>query len=441
MRIHKVRGGRLALAAGLIVVACVANAAFDFNGWSWRSTIETGNASGFVRLDVTPEVFDRSQPSLNDLRVLDATNNLVPFVIRWDRTPQQEKREPRPVKMLNPTYESGKFSRVTLDFGSPVEKSQVRVGLSGNNYRRAASLEGSTDSLNWEKIPDEFWLFDVSLPDKSYRFDTLNFPTNNFRYMRLTVSNMPDDPRRITIDSADASFTVQTSSTLTPLAAKLIGARQDEKTHESIFEFDLGYRNLPVAAVGFEFADPWFHRGYDLLGRNSTTESVSIRGESETRSREQETPWEGVRSGILYKIVDKDRTSESTRVTDISASYRYLQLRVQNGDNPQLKLNAGTAYLANVALVFDCRTGQAPYLIGGNPGCNAPDYDLANALPNLDAKRKPTVKLGPFEALKQVQVLEPWTERHGNLIWVALIVAAAGMIGMILKNLRQTPSE
>ena len=55
-------------------------------------------------------------------------------------------------------------------------------------------------------MAENLWFFDVRLQGRKFTLDTLTFPRNNFRYLRLTVYNMTDDPRRITIESAKAAF-------------------------------------------------------------------------------------------------------------------------------------------------------------------------------------------------------------------------------------------
>ncbi|MBX7245631.1 MAG: DUF3999 domain-containing protein [Candidatus Sumerlaeaceae bacterium] len=425
----------------LLLAVSVPAAAFDLNGWTWKRPIENQGATGYVGLNITPDVFDQSQPSLNDLRILDKNGGLVPFIINWERTASREKREARSLQMINATFEAGKFSRVTLDFGESVQKSQLQVSLSGDNYRRAALIEGSTDTLAWESIAEKQWLFDVSLPDRRYKFDTLNFPVNNFRYLRLTVENMPDDPRRITIENVSAQFVVTTPGRLEPIEAKLTATHVDSFRGDSIYEFDLGYRNLPVAAVEFGVENPWFHRAYDLSGRNSTTETLSVRAESGTQQRERESPWQGIRGGVLYRIGDPEKVKESVKIGGLDAPYRYLQLRIHNGDDRALKLTTATAFLGSAQLAFDYETGEEYTLAGGNSSAGAPSFDLATAKPKLQAGVGPRVTLGAIQWLNDSQPQAPWTERNAGILWTGLIVAAGAMLFLVLKNLKQTGSQ
>ena len=62
-----------------LTVAATAQAGFDSSGWYWQRSMDVQSLSGFVSLSIPPEVFDESQPSLNDLRVVDENNVLAHY--------------------------------------------------------------------------------------------------------------------------------------------------------------------------------------------------------------------------------------------------------------------------------------------------------------------------------------------------------------------------
>lgn len=431
---------RTAAGLALFLTVCMAYADFDAKGWTWRRPLETGNTSGFVALPVSPEIFDQSQPSLDDLRVVDASGHLVPHVVSWGKTSDSEREEWRPVKLLNPTYQPNQYSRVTLDFGAPVEKNRLRIRAAGQNFRRAAIVEGSTDSQKWEMVAEGLWLFDVSLPGKEFRVDTLHFPANNFRYLRVTLNNMPDDPRRVDIASAEGSFVQRIEEkALAAAPVALTAAQLDEKGHESIWEFDTGYRNLPLWEASFQFGDPFFHRGFEIRGRNSLKHVLRQQTETGPVDKEIETPWQGGAGGVLFRIKEKDKTSEQSGVRGVPLPYRYLQLRVFNQDNPPLHLTTCTLMRRTATVIFQAAAGRSLTLLGGNPNCGAASYDIAASIRTLEGGQLPRVSAGRPVAVTAETALAPWSERNARLIWAALIAGVAAMLFVVLRNLKQLP--
>ena len=433
---------RLLAIIGLVGIATSAEAAIDLTGWSWQRSINSGTSSGFVRLAIPPEVFHEGQTTLHDLRVIDESKRLVPHVIHWGRVQETQLLEWQPARLINATFVPGKYATVAVDFGEMTEKNQITVSLSGQNYRRRALLEGSNDGQAWEVVAEDVWLFDVSLPGQNFKADTLRFPTNNFRYLRLTVYHMTDDPRRISIETVKSAFQrTEMEKELVPVPVKHTAVSHDEKNDKTILEFDLGFRNLPLANLQFEITTPYFYRGYELFGRNESKEKVPRKTETRWDTIEQDVPWRSVHRGVLYRIQHKQKISESLKVEGVSAPYRYLQLRIFNGDNPSLKLGGVSLYRRETSLVFQVQPGQGYTLIGGNPKAREASYDLAKSIQGIDEFMLPLVSLGPPTAIQHKEPIPPWTERHSTLLWIILILAVSMMLMLILRNLKKLPSS
>ena len=426
----------------LLVVATSAEAAFDLTGWRWQRPIDAQKLSGFVRLTMTPDIFDESQAGLGDLRVMDEGNKLVPHVIHWGRVEETQQPEWQPARLLNPTFLPGKYARAIVDFGEKVEKNSVTVSLPGQNYRRRALLEGSDDSTVWDVVAEEVWFFDVSLQGHNFKIDTVKFPTNNFRYLRLTVYNMPDDPRRITIDGVKCALRrTGTEKEWVPVPVKRTTLSHDENKHHTVFDLDLGYRNLPVVSLEFEITTPFFNRGCELLGRNESKERVPQKTETKWDTVEQEVPWKSLHRGVLYRMHHKNKTIESLKMEGLHAPYRHLQLRIFNEDNPPLKLEGVSVYRRDGSLVFQVEPGQRYTLIGGNPKAMGARYDLSKAIQGIDGFTLPAVGAGSPAAIAHKEQLPPWSERHGTFIWIVLVLAVAAMVFFIVKNLKKLPAS
>jgi len=427
----------------LLLTSTAAIAAFDQSGWRWQRTITAGDASGFVRLPVMPEILDQSQATLNDLRVLDSENNLVPHVVHWGRVRETRHLAWLPARLLNQTFVPSKYAKVTVDFQEMAEKNRIKVDLSEANYRRRILVEGSNDNVSWEVVAEDLWLFDVNMQGHNFNLDTVQFPRNNFRYLRLTAYNMADDPRRITIESARGAFYRTESKTeLVEVPVKNLQISHDDKKRQSIFEMDLGFRNLPIVMMTCEIDTPYFYRGYELLGRNQVTQEVQRKTESGWQAVERNVPWKTVRKGVLYRTRYKQKTSASLNLEGLHAPYRYLQLRVFNGDNPPVQLKRAKLFRRDTSLVFQAKARQTYTLIGGNAKVRPPDYDLAESVRGVDEFSLPVVQPGPSQLLEAPEEkVVPFSERHAGLILMSLIVAVGVLLVFIIKNLKSLPGK
>src|SRR5512133_1535666 len=94
-----------------------------------------------VRLD--REVYEGARADLGDLRILDDTGALAPFVL--DRG--QRRCDPAPPRPLirNRGWRGDRALSAVLDFGRRTRKPRLQLELSGDNFRRRVAVEGSDD--------------------------------------------------------------------------------------------------------------------------------------------------------------------------------------------------------------------------------------------------------------------------------------------------------
>jgi len=421
-----------------LLLSC-AFAAFETKDWAWVSSIEPdGVAPGFVRLHLPPWVFDSSEPDLGDLRILDGEGNLVPHLVHRGRDRSEERMEWSDVRIINTSFESGKSVRAVLDFGGNTEKNRLKIETTGENFRRRVLLEGGANSVSWERIADDLYIFDIMQEDRHIRTDVLRFPANNFRYLRITVSLMPDDPARIEILSVKAALGKILKEEWTEQPMGKAEVSRDEKNRETILEWDMGFRNTPLAAVKLGVQDPHFYRGYALEGRNSIKSQIRRRTETGWDQTEKDTPWTPVREGVLYRILDGQKTSESLEIENIPAAFRYFRIRIFDRDNPPLALKPDQAsvFCRNVSLIFKWEKDVRYRLICGNPAAAAPHFDLAQSVADLAEKELPLVHALEASPISHAPVPVPWTERYKILIWVVMIVAVGTVAALLVSSLR-----
>jgi hypothetical protein len=410
-------------------------------GGAARSGTVGKGSLGFVQAPLPPAVLDESQPSFADLRVLGPDGQAVPHLVRFPSRAGGQALAWKPVTLVNPVYQPGEYARATLDFGQATLKNQIKIAVSGTNFRRRAMVEGSTDGAAWDRLADDLYLFAIDLPDhKEIRVDTLHLPSNDFRYLRLTVYQMADDRERIEIESAATAFIEPRKATRTELPHPPATVSRDDEKHETRVEVDLGFRHLSLDGMRFDIRDAHFYRGYVLEGRDSLTETVATSTETGPVEKERETPWLRLRDGVLYRIVNGAQTSESLEMSDMRFPARYLRLRILDQDNAPLDVapDGVVVWWRQPSLVFEPPVAGACVLRWGNPNAHAPQYDLAEAHPDLAITELPVVTLGEPRLLAPPPPppQAPWSERHRGIMLGLLAVVAAGLAVFAARSLR-----
>jgi len=259
-------------------------------------------------------------------------------------------------------------------------------------------------------------------------------PFNDFQFLRLTVFNMPDDPRKISIESVrTSSKSIGRPPRGVPAPVKITAKTDDEQKQQTVYDLDMAHRNLPVSNLSFDIADDHFYRGYELVGRNMAKIKVKRRTETGWDTHERDVAWSTIRKGFLYRIREGTKTTESTQIEDLNATYRYLRLTVFNHDDKPLDIQNITAERRETSLLFENKPEENYTLLVGHSEARWPNFDLEHST-SLSALK--TISHGPLTQIEHEEVLPPWTERNALVIWLVLILAVAGMVFMLTKHMR-----
>jgi hypothetical protein len=334
-----------------------------------------------------------------------------------------------------------KYSRIVADFGRTQEKNAIQVHTSGTNFRRRVEVEGSNDSVRWERLEGLFLLFDVTMQERRHRRSIVSLPLNNFRFLRLTVYNMPADSEPIVIEAVRcATRKVVTEKDLISAPTKSVSISQDKVGKETVIHIDVGLKNLPIDRIRVRIEDPYFHRGFLILGGNSREkDGESRKGGFQTKADRQAQPMRYLYSGVFFRIREGETSSESLVLDRMPMPYRYLEVRIYNGDNPPLTIAGVDLWRGAADLIFEAKDGRSYALLGGNETVRPPDYDLASSIKDLHKESLPVAGIG--KATKGPGEKAPWTERHGTLILIVLIALAASIAYLILRSMRSLPKE
>ena len=416
-----------------------AQSVFDTKGWTWqRPVTSTYEEQTYLSLTLDWAVVDESRSDLNDLRLIDQNTRLVPFSLIREGSAARIEPRWRDATLINKTFKANNYERFVLDLKEPVLKNLLEVSLSGTNFGRRALLEGSSDSVQWETLLEKAWLFRVERFSKTFRVDRLSFPDNNFRYLRLTVYQMPDDPRRFEVETARVGLLEVPSLPETPLTLKSQTPLLDEEEKTSGVELDVGSRHLPLATLELDFGDTFFHRAYELYGRYSLVETQKRTTETGFNMAERDTPWRYLKQGVLYRVRDGETVSQHTAIKELNCSFRYLKLVLRDDDDRPLEIKNVTLKRYPLArMVFAYQPGQNYRLIGGNPEAAAPRFDLARSLPDLKKHDLASAELGSRQILASAVERPPWSERNAWLVWVALILAVTALSFLVKREIKK----
>ncbi|UCE99906.1 MAG: DUF3999 family protein, partial [Planctomycetota bacterium] len=176
---------RILITVTALLLTGIVNSVFaiELTEWKYKAevTIEDG-AGECCKLTLTPDVHDAARPDLGDIRLINTSGEQVPYVLAKPKdSTESQKYKP---DVINRSTNANRAAMVTLDFGKKTVKNSIEVITEGNNFRRAVKVEGSNNNIEFFKLVEQAYVFAVTY---NRRFEQVDLPKNDYRYLRITV--------------------------------------------------------------------------------------------------------------------------------------------------------------------------------------------------------------------------------------------------------------
>jgi hypothetical protein len=377
-----------------------------------RDVITTAPSSqNFVVVDA--DVWSSARPDLADLRLYSGDDQ-VPYALVEARG--GASRVETKVRVLNAALH-GDHTEFDLDLARVADYNRITLDLTAKDVVVSAYATGGdapgarAAGAAW---PAPSTLFDLSREHLGNNF-TIVVPAWTFRYVhvRLTPGVRPEQVR-----GASVSLLQERDAQWTDAGDCGVPARHGRTT---IITCAVPLRS-PIDRVLFTVPLPQanFRRAVSVgidsgggLGAGSITRVRMTRGAQMA-------------------------ISEQLAVSAANDSLGRLTITIDNGDDPPLVITHAQPQVLQRRLYFDPPARAGIKLYYGDPRLMPPRYDFANFF--HEDSSAAMARLGPPSANAAFTGRgdeRPWTERHAAVLWIAMIVAVAGIGAMALSGLRR----
>jgi hypothetical protein len=314
----------------------------------------------------------------------------------------------------------GEHTQFIIDAGAS-EYNQITLKLSpgAQNFIAKVRLWGADEFAGTAKWTDlgTHTIYDFSR-EKLGSSHTVSLPDSRFKFLRVRIDGLtPENIKGVTVATTldhEAQWTELRAATALQNRGRETGVTLDvgDKTPVEKIVFTVPkaeknfYRTLNVSCL-----DPENHESY---------------ASSDAVSRVYLT-----RDG---NTVDSEHMAVS--LPDTRASR--FRLSVDNGDDPPLKIEKVSAMQVQRRIYFDPKGANKLTLYYGDPKLNAPVYDYAKLFQEQRDAARAEVGPGMHNAAYTGRPDErPWTERHGWILWAALVAVVLGLGAVALKSFKR----
>jgi hypothetical protein len=395
-------------------------------------------------------IYSHAAPSLADMRIFPATSatgnkHEVPYAVTLSEAVTQETQ---PATLLNLGARDGKiefdlempqraYTDVVLDLDPAIQDFLATATVTGSD---ALGSSGTRTELG------EFTLFDLTSQHLS-RDTTLPLAESTFRYLHVTMSMANAPGARPASTARFAPAMVEGAETPPSREAQTLYTTVAETSsittvgRESRATFALPPR-VPVEQVRIILAPSFkgnFSRDVRITALADAKDAVS---------GDDRTPLPETVSGTILRVhateAGREIHSEELGIPAILGanlqSPAKVEVAIENGDDQPLPIAAIRLEMRQRELCFDAsEAATAPLaLYYGDAKLQGPVYDYERLFVSAD---KPlTAQLGPeipnSHYRTPTEAPQPFTERHPEVLWLALIAVICALGTVALKASR-----
>jgi hypothetical protein len=403
----------------LSAAATAYDAAIPYFARSRNVTVSAAATQNYFIVD--SDVWKFARADLSDVRLYAGESQLAYALVKQSGGSSTEETS---AKVLNLGSVAG-HAEFDLDVSALAEYDQVRLQLGAKNFISRAQVEGRRALGDRSGVNlDSSTLYDFTAEglgsNSNLKFAVASFP---YLHVRLAAGIKPDQVKGAYL------------SNFSETKAAWSGAGQCEPTaglaKQSTFACTLG-EGMPLERIVFEVNSP---AGASAGMRNfSRTVIVMDEQGSEIQS--------GSISRVFVKRGGEIVSNEDLAIDVYPRGINKVKVIVENGDDTTLPISHIQLLSVQRRIYFDPRGQSSLRLYYGDAKLDAPSYDYQKffqASPDAAA-----AQLGPPEANTQFTGRPDdrlWSERHGWVLWAAMLLAVVMIGGIALKGLKASAAS
>jgi hypothetical protein len=414
----------ITLALGLCAVTAVAFSALPgaWKNWRYSRAIEIAptDAPRLVEATVADEVFLRSKPSLEDLRIIDEQGNETPYTIF---TLDGGKKIERLAAMVHEkSFTPGEYTQAVIEItGNAPFHNSLEIETAEQNFIEWVSVEASDDARKWRIVEERAPIFRF-VKDGREGTRVVHYSENNGRYLRVRIF---DGDKQFPISGAAVFHETSAPEERVPIDGVRITLDPHPPQRQSVWIADLGGAGLPVSEVRFDVAPMEFVRSVNVAASDDQKE------------------WSTFACGQVYRFHQGNKVQEQLTVPIAygGTGRRYWRVTVGNGNDAPLASASVRLYTTPRHIVFEQQPGKSYSLIYGQERAQFAQYDLGRRVNGTQERAAIPGKLGPEEVNTGWVDPRPWTETHEIFLWGVLVIAVLVIGFTAIQSMRRAASN
>ncbi len=398
-------------------------------------------------LPLSKEIISETNNNFSDLRIFDDLGSETPYIVYGEKKPPQ-KVETFTFKVVSYQNADGLTEIIVERPKSGTSYSSIQFITSNRDFKKSVSIMGGPDRKTWNDISSEA-IFDFT-SQVDLRKTTIKTSEVNYPYLKIYIMDDPsagNESTDIKLHYNGLELAVSGDRKKIFRIDRIIGSKGVSVPSEDVLDYtycdnrdvfvdsggntviNLGRINLPMTEIILQVENPYYYRLVELL------ESDSGKEES----------FHKLCSGNIYKITGMHDPEDTIRC--LESRRKYLQLKILNGDNPQLQINKIKIGWVKQNLYFIPETGRSYSLYFGSDRVKMPLYELKKLiapeyekLSQYKVIRTDSIMSNPYYK-PQKTVVNNREKIEKRILTGIVLILSGGLWYWVYRLMKKAPTE
>jgi len=383
----------------LISLIPVLIASFSF-AQNYQGKINKVSENGLHQILLTPEVRSASQNNIDFLRIFDAKNNEVPYVIYEGKSNNSSLKN---FTIISKTAVPNVATSVIIFNENALNMDKLTLKIANTDVDKKYNISGSNDQKEWFGLVINQKVIGLNDAGENFVERDFPFPLNNYKFLKIDFIDKNSLPINILGASLEESHSVNQSKTeLQNFTQKI---ETDKKLKQT--RITITFANPQVIdGIGFDISSPSYYlRDTRILINKTRVYKKSIENYVENISAFQ-------------------LNSKSKNKFDVQSFFaKEFTIEIDNQDNQALEIKTIHLFQSPVSILTDLKSNEN-YTLKIDSTWSAPQYDLASS--GIDFNQNyPVTTISNLEKIEQSKSKE--TEKTfwqtPLFMWICIVLA------------------
>lgn len=322
---------------------------------NYQGQINQVSESGLHQIVLSPEVRSASQNNLDFLRIFDAKNNEVPYVLFEGRSTDSQYEN---LTIVSRNAVPNKVTSVVVSNEKALNLEHLILKIANTDVDKTYSISGSNDNQEWFGLVINQTINDLNDSGKTSVERNFSFPLNNYKFLRFDFIDKNSLPINVLEVRLEKNYAVKRSKIeLQNFEQKITTDKKKKQT-----KIHISFKDPQVIdAIGFDISAPNFY----------LREARIVINKTRTQKRAEVDYNETVSNFQL-----NSKVKNSFEVSELFV--KEFTIEIDNQDNPELEIKKISLFQNPVSILADLKTNEN-YTLKIDSKLSAPVYDLAQS--------------------------------------------------------------